>query len=131
MTTTTEPNKEESPMKRSVLPALAGFAAVVTLVPAGLSATSAQTVRVSETSYRITLSTPPKSGPVRFVVQNASDDDHDFWLSGGGKTLRTRVLGEGRTASLTATLTKGVRYRFWCAVDDHRVEGMSGSFVAR
>ncbi len=118
-------------MKRLVLPALAGLAAVAALVPAAFSATTAQTVRVSETSYRIKLSTPPKAGLVRFVVRNASDDDHDFWLSGGGKTFRTRVLGEGSSASVTATLKKGVRYRFWCAVGDHRAEGMSGSFVAR
>jgi uncharacterized cupredoxin-like copper-binding protein len=41
------------------------------------------------------------------------------------------MLGEGRSSSLTATLKKGVRYSFWCAVGDHRSEGMSGSFVAR
>ena len=34
-------------------------------------------------------------------------------------------------ASLTATLRKGVRYSFWCAVGSHRSKGMSGSFVAR
>ena len=114
-----------------LLPALAALAAAAALVPVGLSATNAQTVRVTETSYRIKLSAAPKAGKVRFLVRNASGDDHDFWLTGGGKTFRTRVLGEGRTASLTATLKKGVRYRFWCAVDDHRLEGMSGSFVAR
>lgn len=119
-------------MKRLfLLPALAALAGVVALVPAGLAATSAQTIRVTETSYRIKLSAPPKAGIVRFLVRNASGDQHDFWVMGGGKSFRTRVLDEGRTASLTATLKRGVRYRFWCAVDDHRVEGMSGSFVAR
>ena len=119
-------------MKRLIiLPALAALAAVAALVPAGLSATNAQTIRVTEASYRITLSAAPKAGQVRFVVRNASGDDHDFWISGGGKTFRTRVLGEGRTASVAATLKKGVRYRYWCAVEDHRVRGMSGSFVAR
>jgi plastocyanin len=119
-------------MKRLILlPALAALAAVAILVPAAFSASSAQTIRVTEVSYTIKLSAAPKAGTVKFVVRNASDDDHDFWLTGGGKTFRTRVLGEGRTASVTATLKKGVKYRYWCAVDDHRVEGMSGSFVAR
>jgi len=113
------------------LPALAALAAIAALVPAGFSATAAQTVRVTEVSYRIKLSAAPKAGAVRFVVRNASGDDHDFWISGGGKTYRTRVLGEGRTASVTATLKRGVRYQYWCAVDDHRVEGMSGSFMPR
>lgn len=118
-------------MKRLFLPALAILAALMALASAALSATNAQTITVTETSYRIKLSAAPKAGQVRFVVRNASGDDHDFWVSGGGKTFRTRILGEGRTASVTATLKKGVRYRFWCAVDDHRLEGMSGSFVAR
>jgi hypothetical protein len=119
-------------MKRLIiLPALAALAAVAALVPAAFSASSAQTVRVTETSYRIKLSAPPKAGSVKFVVRNLADDDHDFWLTGGGKTFRTRTLGQGGSASLTATLKKGVKYRFWCAVDDHRVEGMSGSFTAR
>ncbi len=93
-------------MKRLILPALGALAAVAALVPAGLSATNAQTVRVTEVSYRIKLSAAPKTGQLRFVVRNASGDDHDFWISGGGKTFRTRVLGEGRTASVTATLRK-------------------------
>ena len=118
-------------MRRLILPALVSLAAVVALVPAAFSAPSAQTVRVTETSYRIKLSARPKAGTVKFVIRNASDDGHDYWLRGGGKTFKTRVLREGRTATLTAKLRKGVRYQFWCAVGDHREEGMSGSFVAR
>lgn len=119
-------------MKRRILvPVLATVAAVAILVPAAISAPSAQTIRVTETSYKIKLSAAPKAGAVKFVIRNASGDDHDFWLTGGGKTYRTRVLVEGGTASLTAKLKKGVKYRFWCAVDDHAVEGMKGSFVAR
>ena len=118
-------------MRRLILPALVSLAAVAALVPAAFSASSAQTVRVTETSYRIKLSARPKAGAVRFVIRNASDDGHDFWLRGGGKTYKTRVLGEGRSATLNAKLRKGVRYQFWCAIGSHRKKGMSGSFVAR
>jgi uncharacterized cupredoxin-like copper-binding protein len=118
-------------MSKLILPALASLAAVAALVPAAFSATSAQTVRATETSYRIKLSAQPKAGTVRFVVRNVSDDAHDFWRRGGGKTWKTRVLGEGRSATLTTTLRKGVRYQFWCAIGSHRKKGMGGSFVAR
>lgn len=118
-------------MRRLVLPALVSLAAVVALVPAAFSASNLQTVRVTETSYRIKLSAAPKAGAVRFVIRNASDDGHDFWLRGGGKTFKTRVLGEAGGAILNAKLRKGTRYTFWCAVGDHRAEGMNGSFVAR
>jgi uncharacterized cupredoxin-like copper-binding protein len=118
-------------MRKLLLPALVSLAAVAALVPAAFSASSAQTVRVTETNYRIKLAAKPKAGAVRFVIRNASAGAHDFWLRGGGKTYKTRILVGGRPATLNAKLRKGVRYQFWCAVGSHRKKGMSGSFVAR
>jgi uncharacterized cupredoxin-like copper-binding protein len=118
-------------MLRTTVLALAALAAAALLALPGLAAQNAQTIRVTETSYRIALSAKPRAGVVRFVVRNVSDDGHDFWLRGGGRTYRTRGLGEGATASLTATLKRGVRYQYWCAVGSHARQGMRGSFVAR
>jgi hypothetical protein len=116
---------------RALILGTASLAAAALLALPVLASPSAQTIRVSETSYRIKLSVKPRAGAAKFVVRNASDDGHDFWLKGGGKTYKTRVLGGGGTASLTAKLKKGVRYSFWCGVSDHASEGMRGSFVAR
>jgi uncharacterized cupredoxin-like copper-binding protein len=118
-------------MKLILLTLVATIAAAVSLAAVAQSATTAQTVRVTEVDYKIGLSAKPKAGVVKFVIRNAGDDGHDFWVKGGGKTWKTRVLGEGRSASLTATLKKGVKYSYWCAVGSHRSKGMSGSFVAR
>ena len=105
--------------------------AVITAAVAALAAPTAQTIRVTERSYSIKLSAAPRAGAVRFVIRNMSDDGHDFWVRGAGKTWKSRVLDEGRSAVLSAKLKKGVRYQFWCAVGGHRQKGMSGSFVAR
>ena len=118
-------------IKLGLLTLLALTVSSVTLAAVAQSASTAQTVRVTEVSYGIRFSAKPKAGTVKFQVRNASDDAHDFLLKGGGKTWKTRVLGGNQTASLTAKLRKGVRYTFWCSVSDHRQEGMSGSFVAR
>ena len=118
-------------IKLGLLTLLALVASSVTLATVAQSATAAQTVRVTEVSYSIRFSAKPKAGTVKFQVRNTSDDAHDFWLKGGGKTWKTRVLGDSQVASLTATLKKGTRYSFWCAISDHREEGMGGSFVAR
>ena len=118
-------------MKLILLSVVATLVAALSVAAVARSATTAQTVRVTEVEYTIRLSAKPKAGPVKFVVRNVGDDGHDFWVKGGGKTWKTRVLGGGRTASLTATLKKGVRYSFWCGVSDHREEGMRGSFVVR
>ena len=128
-TTTNHPRRNE--MKLILLSLVATIVAAVSLAAVAQSATTAQTVRVTEVDYSIRLSAKPKPGVVKFVVRNAGDDGHDFWVKGGGKTWRTRVIGEAGAATLTATLKKGVKYAFWCGVGSHRSKGMSGSFVAR
>ena len=110
---------------------LASAAAAIALAIPALGAGTAQTVRVNEVDGRISLSAKPRSGAVKFVVRNAGDEGHDFWLRGGGKRWKTQVLGAGSSASLAARLKKGVRYSYWCGVSDHSQEGMRGSFVAR
>ena len=110
---------------------LALIVSSISLVAIAQSAGVAQSVRVTEVSNAIRFSAKPKAGVVKFQVRNASGDAHDFWLRGGGKTWKTRVMVGGKAAPVTATLKKGVRYSFWYAISDHREEGMSGSFVAR
>ena len=115
--------------KLFTLTALAALALAVTLALPALAAPVAQTIRVTETNYRIALSAKPKAGPTTFVVRNASDDEHDFWLRGGGKTVKTPLLDPGQTGRLRITLKRGVRYQLWCS--PHADEGMRTSFVAR
>jgi len=93
-------------MLRALTLAIVSLAAAAVLAIPVLAAPSAQTVRVNEVSYGISLSAKPKAGLVKFVVCNAGDDPHDFWVKGGGKTRKTRVLGEAGSASLTARLRR-------------------------
>ncbi len=118
-------------MKKTIGILFASVVAMVALAIPTLGAGAAQTVRVNEVDGRISLSTRPKGGVVKFVVRNAGGDAHDFWVRGGGKRFKTRVLIPGKSATITVTLKKGVRYSFWCGVSDHAEEGMRGSFVAR
>ena len=118
-------------MKKTIGILFAAVIATVALALPTLGAGAAQTVRVNEVDGRISLSARPKSGAVRFVVRNRGGDAHDFWVRGGGKRWKTRVLIPGRSAMLTVRLRKGVRYTFWCGVSDHAEDGMRGTFVAR
>ena len=117
-------------MKKIGILAASAIAMIALAIPA-LGSSAAQTVRVKEVDGRISLSARPKAGVVKFVVRNNGDEGHDFWVRGGGKRWKTRVLGVGSAATVTATLKKGVRYSYWCGVSDHAQEGMRGSFVAR
>ena len=117
-------------MRKFGILAASAIAMVALAIPA-LGSSATQTVRVNEVDGRISLSARPKSGLVKFVVRNNGDEGHDFWLRGGGKRWKTRVLGVGSSATLTARLKKGVRYSYWCGVSDHAEDGMRGSFIAR
>ena len=116
---------------KKLLTGAATLAVLAALALPALAAPTAQTVRVTERDYAITLSARPKAGPVAFVIRNAGEDGHDFWLRGGGRTFKSRLVGRGASARLTATLKKGVRYQFWCGVGSHANKGMRGSFVVR
>jgi hypothetical protein len=118
-------------MKKIAGVLLASLIATVALAIPTLGAGAPQSVRVNEVDGRISLSARPKAGVVKFVVRNRGGDAHDFWIRGGGKRWKTRVLIPGKSATLTATLKRGVRYSFWCGISDHAEDGMRGSFVAR
>ena len=118
-------------MKLILLSLLATVVAAVSLAAVAQSATTAQTVRVTETSYSIALSAKPKAGAVKFVVRNARRRRARLLAPRRRQDLEDPRHRRAGTGTLTATLKKGVRYTFWCAVGSHRSKGMSGSFVAR
>ena len=118
-------------MKKTIGILVASAIAVIAFAAPTFGAGQAQSVRVNEVDGRISLSAKPRSGAVTFVVRNAGDDPHDFWVRGGGKTWKTRVMIPGKSSTLSLRLKKGVRYSFWCGVSDHAEDGMRGSFVAR
>jgi hypothetical protein len=118
-------------MKKTIGILAASALALVALAVPTIGSGAAPSVRVNEVDGRISLSAKPRAGLVKFVVRNNGDEGHDFWLRGGGKRWKTRVLGVGSSATLTAQLKKGVRYSYWCGVSDHASEGMRGSFIAR
>lgn len=118
-------------MKNPIAAALIAAAAVSMLAVPALAAPNAQVVRVTEREYRISLSARPKAGPVSFAIRNAGGDNHDFWVRGGGRTFKSRVLDGGSSARLAARLKKGIRYQYWCGVGGHAAAGMRGSFIAR
>lgn len=114
-----------------ILMALAALAAATALAVPALAAPAAQTIRVTEREYTIKLSASPKAGPVTFLIRNAGDENHNFWVRGGGKTVKSRVMPGAGSARLSSRLKKGARYVFWCGVGDHAAAGMRGTFVAR
>ena len=115
---------------RTILTLLAAaLVATAAIAPTALGGQAAQTVRVTETDYRIALATRPRPGLVTFVIRNNSGHSHDFRFRGSGITRKTPLIAPGKTARLSVRLKRGERYEIWCA--PHEDKGMRATFVAR
>ena len=118
-------------MKLGLTTMLALIVSSVSLVAVAQSAGTAQTVRVTESSYAIRSRRSRRPGSVKFQIRNASDDGHDFWLRGGGKTWKTRVLGEAGSRQPDGDAEEG-RPLHVLVRDRRPPRGRDGgSFVAR
>src|SRR5678810_506186 len=93
-------------MKRITLALGVALAALVVAGPitAGSTAAKAVTVNVTAKEFKFTLSKKSvPHGKVTFKLTNKGAVGHDFAI--GGK--KTKVIGAGKTATLTVTLKKG------------------------
>ena len=71
-----------------------------------------------------------KPGKVTLVMSNPSSMQHDIALKGGGlkSPVVGKVVGKGKTSTITATLKKGT-YEFYCSVPGHEQAGMRGTLT--
>jgi plastocyanin len=67
-------------------------------------------------------------GKVTIVMKNLSPLQHDIAIKGNGVTAKGKVVGKGKTSTVTVTLKKGV-YTFYCSVDAHAAAGMKGTLT--
>jgi uncharacterized cupredoxin-like copper-binding protein len=112
-------------MKRITLALGVALAALVVAGPitAGSTAAKAVTVNVTAKEFKFTLSKKSvPHGKVTFKLTNKGAVGHDFAI--GGK--KTKVIGAGKTATLTVTLKKG-KAAYKCTVPGHAAAGMKGT----
>jgi uncharacterized cupredoxin-like copper-binding protein len=105
----------------------AALYAVVPFAGARQAAQTATTVKVTAKDFKFVLSKKSaRHGKVTFKVVNKGPSKHDFKIAG----KKTKLLGKGKTATLTVTLKKGKKYRYICTVPGHAQLGMKGTFKA-
>jgi uncharacterized cupredoxin-like copper-binding protein len=92
--------------------------------PAGTTAPGKQTVKVSETEWKIALpQTTFAPGTYTFDVENGGKVEHDLTVEGPGGKEATPLIPAGKGASVTVKLEPGT-YDFFCAVPGHKQLGM-------
>lgn len=129
---TTVPTTEATPAPPT---ATAAPATATSAAPAATATTAGgggQTIEVKLGDYFI----EPKAitatgGKVTFKITNTGSVKHDFViLSGGQQVTKSKLLGKGETATITADLAAG-SYSTLCDVVGHKDAGMVGTITVK
>ena len=69
-----------------------------------------------------------KAGKVTITMDNPSDTPHNVVIDGGTNDKPGETVGKGEKSIASADLEAG-EYTYYCAVGDHRAEGMEGKLT--
>ena len=116
---------------------LLGLVALAFAIPAfgggGGSSPAPPRMQVVAREFSVQLSRL-RDKPGRAVIElaNFGQDAHDLRVQrvGAKHVSGTPIVKSGGRVELTVALRPG-RYRFWCAVADHRARGMTATLVVR
>jgi uncharacterized cupredoxin-like copper-binding protein len=107
--------------------------AETTTAPAGGGGGGEQTLKVSETEYKLDPSDPTvKPGTVTFEVSNDGQVVHNLEVEGpSGEAELEQDLQAGQSAELTVDLNQPGKYEWYCPVGNHRELGMEGTITVK
>jgi plastocyanin len=89
---------------------------------------AAATVHLSASRTKLAFnvkSLSARHGKVTLVMANPSSSQHAIAIEGHGVDKDGKIVGKGRTSTVTVTVKKG-RYTFYCPVLGYCVVGMKG-----
>jgi|SRR5579875_1705210 len=84
-------------------------------------------VKAFEYKFKLSKTSIPAPGTVKFVVKNTGKLLHDFKIDG----KKTPLLQPGQTKTLTVTFSKPGSYSYLCTVEGHAALGMKGVFTVK
>ena len=91
---------------------------------------SSKLIAVSETEFRLDPANPKvKAGTVAFSVRNDGKVVHALEIEAPSGEVETPEIQPGRSATLTAKLTKRGKYKWYCPIDGHEGLGMTGQIT--
>jgi len=71
-----------------------------------------------------------KAGKVTIAMANPSSVPHGVSIQGSGVDVEGKVVQQGGTSTISATLKPG-KYTFFCPVPGHRQAGMQGTLTVQ
>jgi plastocyanin len=90
---------------------------------------SGETIDVSETEFQIDPANPTaQAGSVTFAITNDGEFPHNLEVEGNGVEEVSDTVEGGQSTDLTVDLEPGT-YTIYCAIGDHREQGMEGELT--
>jgi len=71
-----------------------------------------------------------KAGKVTITMDNPSDVPHAVEIEGNGVNAEGKTVGKGEKSEASADVKAG-EYKYYCAVGNHRAEGMEGTLTVQ
>ena len=108
--------------------------------PAGSDSTSTPAAASGGGGENLTIAADPsalkfdkselqaKAGKVTITMDNPSDTPHNVMIDGGTNDKPGETVGKGEKSVASADLEAG-EYTYYCAVGDHRAQGMEGKLT--
>jgi plastocyanin len=112
-----------------------GAAAAAAVLAAGgavaVQAASTAHLKTKSHGYAFTTKTLHAThGRVTIVMTNVQSKKHGIGVEGHGVDKDGKIVGKGKSSTLTLTLKKGT-YTFYCPVPGHRAKGMKGTLIVK
>ena len=86
------------------------------------------TIAADASALKFDKSEQAKAGKVTITMDNPSDTPHNVVIDGGTDDKPGETVGKGEKSVASADLEAG-EYTYYCAVGDHRAEGMEGKLT--
>jgi len=94
--------------------------------PSGSGGGSAVNLSATEFKFDPSDRSVKKAGTVTFKVTNDGQAPHALEVEGPGEEKETPTIEPGKSATLKVDLNKDGSYEFYCPVDGHKQQGMTG-----
>jgi plastocyanin len=95
----------------------------------GDSSGGGETIDITETEFSIDPADPTAAaGEVTFAITNDGAAPHNLEVEGNGVEEVSDTINGGESTDLTVDLEAGT-YTIYCAVGDHRAQGMEGELT--
>src|SRR5262249_47494726 len=123
------PDRRFCMRRRRLVLSIAGALAIAAVTAVAVQAATTVTLKSKATALAFNTKTlHAVHGKVTIKMTNVAPIKHGIAVEGHGVDKDGKIVGKGKTSTVTVTLKKGT-YTFYCPVPGHKAAGMKGKLI--